>query len=520
MKHFLRLILVLLFLLTIQVKAQHNKFFEQSSRSWNLTEQVQDTYLLLGNQALASGLILAVTDSTGKIISENSYPGYIYQDAAVLSDKGIAVTGNMRNASSDSIFLMRFDSTGNLLWAKIYYSNVSKGAEGMYISPSQNNGYWLVGQFATGGNSRQFIIKTDEAGGLLYSKGARYDSNGGISCNFGKMIEGTDNSCYFTFGYEPGTDPPLIGLFRTDSVLNFKWCKGLIGAGAYGYLPTPVSNYLAFNNHHVYISWYTPMLASPDDTVFASTNLSMLDSTGSSEKRVEWKAYFQGCGNSIYFGKNGSIFMGGQCNPTGSPEAFILKLDSSWNQAWSRLYGPITWSTSSQIQYLAPTKDNGVISAGTYFIKTDSNGNSECTDSIVHYPDTILINSTQPISVKLFNTPFNSLSVVPVPTIIADTTHVYCYLYTGINEPITNGKNISIFPNPNNGKFTLQLPINGSTYTVEISNVLGEKVLITTTEESETQINISGQSAGIYLYRVTDNNGKLIGTGKFIIRSN
>jgi hypothetical protein len=520
MKHTLLVLITIILTITCG-KAQNSKFFEQGPRNWNLTEQVQDKYLLLGNQASASGLILAVTDSTGKILSEKSYPGYIYQDATVLHDKGIAVTGNMKKASSDSVFLMRFDSTGTLLWAKYYYSLASTGIQGMYVSPSQNNGYWLVGQLATAGNSRQFIIKTNETGGLLYSKGVRYDSNGGTSYNFGKMIEGTDNSCYFTFGYELGTEPPLIGLLRTDSILNFKWCMNLGVDWTSGSLPSNASNYIAFYNHHVYVSWYTPQLMSPEDTFYQSANLSMFDSTGLSEKRFEWKVSFYGWGNSIYIGKKGNIFMGGQCMPVSNPNstAFILSLDSSWNQSWSKLYYLLSSSSSySYIQYLAPTKDNGIISAGNYFIKTDSTGNSACNNSAVNYSGTIITNTTQPMSAQLFNTPFNSFSIVPVPNTITDTIHTYCYVYTGVDEISDNNNSaVSLYPNPNHGSFTLEVNTGDTKSQLTIYNILGEEIYRSNITREINHVNIGTQPDGIYFYRITHNTGALSGSGKIII---
>ena len=517
MKHTLR-ILIILIATSIHSQAQNNIFFEKDSRSWNLTEQVQDKYLLLGNQLSASGLIFAVADSTGSILSEKYYPGYIYQDATVLHDKGIAVTGNMKKASSDSIFLMRFDSTGTLLWAKAYSSAASMGASGMYISPSQNNGYWLMGQFATGGSSKQFIIKTDETGTLLYSKNVRYDSNAASNYTCGKMIECTDNSCYFTFGFEIGTEPPVIGLFRTDSALNFKWCNGIgVGLG-YGYIPGVVSNYIAYNNHHVYVSWYTPFLSSPEDTVYQSANLSMVDSTGLSEKRLEWKVPFQGLGYSLYFGEAGSILIGGQCIPAGNPTAFILKLDSSWNQLWSKLYG-FNFSSSiySHIQYLAPTKDNGIISAGTYFIKTDSIGNSDCNDSEVHYPDVVSSNSTIHMSLQFSNTSFTSFSIIPAASTITETVNTYCYLYTGVDE-ITNNKNsVLLYPNPNNGCFTLEMNTEDTKSQLAIYNILGQEIYQSTIFHGTNHVNIGTQPTGIYLYRITNVSGALLGGGKIMV---
>jgi len=48
--------------------------------------------------------------------------------------------------------------------------------------------------------------------------------------------------------------------------------------------------------------------------------------------------------------------------------------------------------------------------------------------------------------------------------------------------------------------------------------MLGEKVYQSTTNSDNIQINLSGQSQGIYLYRVISENGNLLGEGKVIIQ--
>lgn len=89
----------------------------------------------------------------------------------------------------------------------------------------------------------------------------------------------------------------------------------------------------------------------------------------------------------------------------------------------------------------------------------------------------------------------------------------------GVTE-ITNPGNFSIYPNPNGGKFTIQSSAAGNQPSViEIYNVLGEKVFSKfTTDNSQFTIDLSSRPAGMYLYRVTGEDGSLLGNGKFIIR--
>jgi hypothetical protein len=94
-------------------------------------------------------------------------------------------------------------------------------------------------------------------------------------------------------------------------------------------------------------------------------------------------------------------------------------------------------------------------------------------------------------------------------------------VFSGIMNYQNNAADISVFPNPNNGKFTLSITsrsISG-TNSVEIYNMLGEKVYSSSSIQHPTfNINLSSLPAGIYLYRVLDTNGILLGEGKIIVQ--
>ncbi len=88
---------------------------------------------------------------------------------------------------------------------------------------------------------------------------------------------------------------------------------------------------------------------------------------------------------------------------------------------------------------------------------------------------------------------------------------------TAVNE-ISNNTGVTVYPNPNNGEFTVQLNGNGNESTVEVYNILGEKVYSQLTiDNSPLTINLK-QPAGIYLYRVLSVGGNSIATGKVIVK--
>jgi N-acetylneuraminic acid mutarotase len=102
-------------------------------------------------------------------------------------------------------------------------------------------------------------------------------------------------------------------------------------------------------------------------------------------------------------------------------------------------------------------------------------------------------------------------------------TWEFANISEGVNEIADSKTSVQLYPNPNNGQFTIQLansqqPITNSQ--VEVYNMLGEKVYSNSfnTQHSTFKIDLSGESTGVYLYRVISEAGNVISDGKFIIQ--
>lgn len=100
----------------------------------------------------------------------------------------------------------------------------------------------------------------------------------------------------------------------------------------------------------------------------------------------------------------------------------------------------------------------------------------------------------------------------------------------GINYKLAGIENLAdassgatkIYPNPNNGNFTLALShseLVSGTQTIEVYNVLGEEVYTATLKQvGNNTINISNEPNGIYFYRFISGTEDLTGEGKLIIQ--
>ena len=89
---------------------------------------------------------------------------------------------------------------------------------------------------------------------------------------------------------------------------------------------------------------------------------------------------------------------------------------------------------------------------------------------------------------------------------------------TSINE-LYQTNSIKVYPNPSTGIFTFQYSANSAKSSVKVYNMLGEKVYNEALRQAQgdNTINLSGQSAGIYLYRIVSEQGEAIASGKLVI---
>lgn len=84
---------------------------------------------------------------------------------------------------------------------------------------------------------------------------------------------------------------------------------------------------------------------------------------------------------------------------------------------------------------------------------------------------------------------------------------------TGLKQALVNNIHILIYPNPNNGAFTIKLSDYQNT-TVEVYNTIGQKILEQDLQTNLTQLNLSGVN-GMYQLRVLKN-GALINQTKVL----
>ena len=86
----------------------------------------------------------------------------------------------------------------------------------------------------------------------------------------------------------------------------------------------------------------------------------------------------------------------------------------------------------------------------------------------------------------------------------SNTMVIYGMNYLSVSSLITTGNGLSIFPNPNTGKFVVETGLNSNQSSVEVFDVVGKKVYESILNSTHTEIDISSQPGGIYLVQVTE----------------
>ena len=77
--------------------------------------------------------------------------------------------------------------------------------------------------------------------------------------------------------------------------------------------------------------------------------------------------------------------------------------------------------------------------------------------------------------------------------------------------------NLTIYPNPATDLLTIDSPDeNLDGYTLQMSNILGERVLRKSLQDYKNTLDIASLERGIYLYQIFSAEGKLMKTGKVV----
>jgi trimeric autotransporter adhesin len=216
---------------------------------------------------------------------------------------------------------------------------------------------------------------------------------------------------------------------------------------------------------------------------------------------------------------NGSLYAGGSFTTAGgNPASNIAKWDGT---AWSPLGSGInnivlTITTYNGNLYAGGSFDSAGGLRANNIAKWNGSSWSALCSGMNNAVGALIVYDSNLYSGGYFDT----AGEMPANYIAGLNDTAQCKA-TGI-EQLTNTISITLYPNPSTGIFTISFAgaQNFVPATMEIYNVLGEKVTVATLKQvhGDHEINISSQPTGVYLYRIITEDGSLVGEGKMVVQ--
>ena len=507
-----------------------------------------------GGTGSAFGLIVS-TDAIGNVFMT----GYFKSPTITFG------TTTLTNAGSNDIFIVKYDATGNVLWAKSVGGaydergqSVSTDASGnvfmtgYFISPTISFGTTtLTNTYASNLYSDFFIVKYDTSGNVLWAKSAEgaYDDSGqsvSTDASGNVFITGIYYSPTITFGTttltkaNPTSNYSDIFIVKYDASGNMLWATSAED-GVFNDDGRSVSTDASGN---VFIAGY---FASPTIT-FGTTTLTNTNSSWDifivkydSSGNVLWAKSAGGTaydiGNSVSTDAIGNVFMTGiyysptitfgittLTNANNVADIFIVKYDASGNVLWAKSaegtwydlsYGVCTdvignvFITgafySPTITFGTTTLTNVNAANDIFIVKYDASGNVLWAKSAGGAGSDLSSGVCTDVSGNVFITGyFGSPNINFGTTTLTNAGGMDIFIaklggITGTND--IKNSNIKIYPNPTNNIINIEGLNKNENNTIQIFDVHGKLVITKNISEKGT-IDLSELNKGVYVIKI------------------
>lgn len=513
MKNYLTLIVVACLLsLSILVQAQSpfSKVFYDSAQlgiqANAIAKTLENGYVIAGEELYTGGLIIKM-DSAGYLIWNkriNSGEAGVFNCIIPTNDSGFVLAGSVYDTARklSEAFCVKINSKGDTIWSRaIWQSRYNNMA--LTVQQTYDNGYILTGN-ATELNfdsSGVFVAKLDANGDLEWTNIVTLANNQ----NIGYSVRQTSDSGYAIIGFMENYPPFDANAFllRLTSGGEIVWAKKYNLASptiCFGNdLEITKDGFLCYLNTGNY---FALLKTDFSGNVLWSKSISLTN-----------YSYCLNCPSPKLHKTldNGFIF-------ALSNQAFaanLVKTDSVGNFSWAQnlFFNPIDVLESHDKGFLVLGNGPviGNVRRSTFFpqvgiIKTDSLGNGEyCVTPGGGFSiaDTITASTVAFSSL----TGGAALIIHPVVSSISLFADSGCVSFLGGIHRINFDNGLSIYPNPSSGNFTLTFINPIIRGTLEIHNVIGEKIFEENiVNESKLAINLRNVSPGIYFIKVIDGN--------------
>jgi hypothetical protein len=160
----------------------------------------------------------------------------------------IFLTVNTNDLQPDSTYIIKTDTSGNVLWSRKFYST-NGAVRGFNILPTSDKGYLITGTNYSSDATHGFLLKLDAEGNLLWSKSVDDDINAGTYLQ--AAVE-TSSGDYIAAGSGYSADSSFYYLIKVNSSGILKWAKTIRNnskSKLYSLIRTKDKGYLATGDY-------------------------------------------------------------------------------------------------------------------------------------------------------------------------------------------------------------------------------------------------------------------------------
>ncbi len=305
--------------------------------------QTTDSNFIIGGSTNSFGagafdFYLIKADANGDTIWTKTFGG-IYNDkcrsVVQTYDGGYVACGESNSFSIDqNIYLIKTDQAGNLLWSKNIGDTNSQSPSA--IIQTTDSGFCIVGSLneISTGHSFVTLIRTDMNGDTLWEK-----TYGRGTLNIGYSLQQTPDNGFIVSGasYNMNTNFYELFLLKTDDLGDTLWTRIIAGNGhTYGQSIISVdSNYI---------------VGGISDENFLAVSFDM-------NGNINWQNEYNKDGTdrcfSISHANDNGFLLAGYSNRFSLTDMLIIKIDSIGNELWSKKFGGQQYDEGSSIGSLA-----------------------------------------------------------------------------------------------------------------------------------------------------------------------
>jgi len=419
---------------------------------------------------------------------------------------------NTNSSGSDDIFIVKYNSSGKLLWAK---NPCGSGADyAISISADSTGKIYLAGFFrsstltfgstiltnadTTGWTANIFLVKYDTSGNVLWAKSTKqmkgetrdaFTNSVAVESSGNAYLTGSFNNDTIIFGFDTLINSSQGGetfLAKYDTNGNILWIIG--DTGQFNLSSVAVDS---IGNAYTIGYFTSPKLIFNSDTL--------------------WNAGFR----DVFLTKydlNGNILWARSAGGTSYDYVSSIAVTASGNSYITGEFG----STNLVIDSIILSNSSGSGNLALYLIQFDNNGNVKWAKSAsgLGCINSVAVDKLGNAYVTGYfwssNISFDISTLINSGNFDIFLTKSDSGVLTGTPEFYSSLK-ISIYPNPASDNLTIESPQKSE---IEIVNLQGQLTKSFTAISNKTTIDVSGFAKGIYFVKVKTKNG--VAVKKFV----